>query len=193
MITVREMRELEEHAFENGATVDSLMERAGRACADEIGKRLGAGKKIVVFVGPGNNGGDGLVAARYLGKNNEVSLVIVKEPRTEAAKKNLERAKDAGLGCAPACDADIIIDAMLGIGARGALRGEIKEACMEFNRIKGFKIAIDVPTGVDADSGESDDDAVRADATICLHECKQGCAKAGKNIRGELWTVGIGL
>jgi hydroxyethylthiazole kinase-like uncharacterized protein yjeF len=193
MISVEEMRKLEEKAFASGVDVDELMERAGKACAEEIEERLGTGKKIAVFIGPGNNGGDGLVAARYLKKSNNVSLVLVKEPSTGAAKKNLERAKKAGLGFSGVRDADVIIDAMLGIGAKGELRGEIREACRRFNLMAGFKIAIDVPTGVDADSGESDGDAARVDATICLHECKQGCAKAGKNISGELWIVDIGL
>jgi NAD(P)H-hydrate epimerase len=189
MISVDEMRQLEEKAFSSGVKIEDLMERAGKACADEIETRLGTGKKIVLFIGPGNNGGDGLVAARYLNQNNDVSIVLVKEPKTDVAKMNLQRAKEAGVKFTDESDAEIIVDAMLGIGAKGALRGEIKEACRKINLMKGFKIAIDVPSGLDADSGEEDEDAIKADSTICLHDCKKGCEKAA----GELWIVDIGL
>lgn len=188
MISAQEMRELEGRAFASGTTVEELMERAGKACADEIEKRLGTVKKIAIFIGPGNNGGDGLVAARYLHGKNDVSVVLVREPATDAAKMNHKRAKDAGVRLADCDEADIIIDAMLGIGARGPLRGEIRNACIRINRMKGFKVALDVPSGVDAD-GNVDADSVKADATICLHECKKGCEKTG----GELWVVDIGL
>ena len=130
MLTVKRMRELEEKAFASGTTVEELMERAGRKCAELIESKLGAGKRILVFCGPGNNGGDGLVCARYLNEKNEVSVILVKEPGTDIAKKNLSRAKEAGVEISASCDkADIIIDALLGIGAKGALRGEIKGAC----------------------------------------------------------------
>ncbi len=189
MISVEEMRRLEEDAFASGVRIEDLMERAGKACAEEIEKRLGAGKKLAIFTGPGNNGGDGFVAARYLNERNDVVVVLVKEPKTDVARMNHQRAREAGVEFGDVEDADIIVDAMLGIGARGALRGEIREACRRINQMGGFKVAIDVPTGVDADSGERDDDAVRPDATICLHDCKKGCANEG----GELWVVNIGL
>jgi ADP-dependent NAD(P)H-hydrate dehydratase / NAD(P)H-hydrate epimerase len=189
MISIQEMRLLEERAFASGASIDSLMESAGKACAHEIEKRLGRGKKIAVFVGAGNNGGDGLVAARYLKEKNDVTVVIVKELKTDAARKNLERAKEANLKFADIEDADIIIDAMLGIGTIGTLRGEIKETCKKINQMKGFKVAIDIPTGVDSNVGKCDEDAIKADATICLHDCKKGCEKSA----GELWIVDIGL
>ncbi len=189
MISGEEMRQLEEKAFASGVNIDALMERAGKGCTEEIERRLGNGKRILLFIGPGNNGGDGLVAARYLNEKNDVTIVIVKEPKTDAARKNLERAKDAGLRFGILDDADIVVDAMLGIGATGALRGEIKEACRRINQMKGFKVAIDVPTGIDAGSGECDGDAVKADATICLHDCKEGCEK----LAGEFWVVDIGL
>jgi hydroxyethylthiazole kinase-like uncharacterized protein yjeF len=189
MISVDRMRHLEERAFASGVTIESLMERAGKACALEIERRLGTGKKIAIFIGPGNNGGDGLVAARYLREKNDVVVVVVEEPKTDVAKLNLQRAKEAGVEFADADSADIIIDAMLGIGARGALRGEIREACRKINLMDGFKVAIDVPAGLDADSGEKDIGALKADATICLHDCKKGCETGA----GEQWIVDIGL
>jgi len=186
-ITVKEMRELEEKAFARGATVLELMERAGEECAHLIETKLGTGKRIVIFCGPGNNGGDGFVCARYLSKNNDVSLIIPIEPKTEAAKENLRKAQEAGIGVVESIgEADVVIDALLGIGAKGPLRGPIKDACRSINSSKAYKISIDVPTGTDADRGESDSDAVKPDATICIHAPKTGQA-------GELWIADIGL
>ncbi len=194
MITVKGMRQLEEMAFASGATVEELMEKAGKRCAELVESRLGTGKKILVFCGPGNNGGDGLVCARHLNERNDVSVILVKEPSTEVARKNLEKAKEAGVEIASSCDkADIIIDALLGIGAKGALRGEIKGACRIINGMGGFKVSIDVPTGMDADTGECDEHAVKPDATICIHAPKAGEIKAGKEKTGMLWVVDIGL
>ncbi|MFH1684970.1 MAG: NAD(P)H-hydrate epimerase, partial [Candidatus Micrarchaeota archaeon] len=122
-----------------------------------------------------------------------VKIILVKDPKTDASRKNLEQVKDSVGLIAQIEEADIIIDAMLGFGAKGALRGEIKDACKMINKMKGFKVAIDMSTGLDADSGEVDPDVIISDATICLHKCKKGVAKAGKKITGELWVVPIGL
>ncbi|MBU0527449.1 NAD(P)H-hydrate epimerase [Candidatus Micrarchaeota archaeon] len=192
-ISVQEMRKLEEKAFARGVSILELMEEAGKNCAMIIESKLGTGKKIIVFTGPGNNGGDGLVAARYLRQKNQVKIILVKDPKTDASRKNLEQVKNSVGLIAQIEEADIIIDAMLGFGARGALRGEIKDTCKMINKMKGFKVAIDMPTGLDADSGEVDPDVIISDATICLHKCKVGVAKAGKEIVGELWIVPIGL
>ncbi len=197
-VSVEEMRQLEQKAFERGTGVLELMERAGKGCADIIRSRLGTGKKIVIFCGPGNNGGDGLVCARHLLQSNVVKIVLATEPKTEAAKTNLEKAKEAGIqiiGLDEADDelenAEIVVDALLGIGAKGSLRPPISDACRKINSCKAFKIAIDVPSGVDADSGEADADAVRPDATICIQAVKKGVTESENS--GELWIVGIGL
>lgn len=198
MISVSEMRRLEEEKFAKGTTVLELMERAGRECAKLIESKLGTGARIIIFCGPGNNGGDGLVCARYLRERNDVTVVLPIDPKTEAAKANHERAKAEGVKfgsvdetrCAPA---EIVVDALLGIGAKGSLRGSIKEICVMINSRKGFKVSVDVPTGMDADSGECDPDAVKPNATICIHAPKSGEEKAGKEKTGELWVADIGL
>jgi NAD(P)H-hydrate epimerase len=193
-ISVREMRELEEKAFSGGTSVLELMERAGKECARLIESRLGKGKKIIVFCGPGNNGGDGFVCARYLAEANDVSLVVPIEPKTEEARANHHRAEDAGIRTVKLDEAhgekaDVVVDALLGVGAMGALRGLVKGSCSMINSMKGFKVSIDVPTGMDADTGGRDPDAVRPDATICIHAPKKGVGKAA----GELWIADIGL
>lgn len=198
---VAEMRALEERAFASGETVLGLMERAGTECARLIQAKRGAGNRMLVFCGPGNNGGDGLVCARRLAAGNEVAVVLPAGAKTDAAKANLERAKREGVrivGLGEAADGrwDVVVDSLLGIGARGALRSPIRGACAMINGLRAdgaFVVSIDVPTGMDADTGECAEGAVRPDATICIHAPKRGEAGAGREASGELWVADIGL
>jgi len=192
------MRALEEKAFAKGVTVAELMERAGRECARLIEAKRGTGNTILVVCGPGNNGGDGLVCARYLAEKNDVTIVMPLEPKTDAAKANFELAEAAGLRFAsmsetPALKPDIVVDALLGIGAKPGLRGEILDACMLINSFDTFTISIDIPTGMDADTGECDPDSVIPNATICIHAPKSGEIRAGATKTGLLWVADIGL
>lgn len=196
-MSIAGMRALEEKAFASGTTVLGLMERAGAGCARLIESRWGAGNRILIFCGPGNNGGDGLVCARYLARNNDVTVIMPIGPKTEDAQTNRKRAEDAGvwmgsMGSVDELGPDIVVDALLGIGAEGGLRGPIKKACKAINSIDALKVSIDVPTGMDADSGKCDKDAVRPDATICIQAPKTGEIDA-KEKTGELWLVDIGL
>jgi len=197
-ITVSEMRSLEEKAFARGVTVLELMERAGKECASIIETKQGTGNRTLIFCGPGNNGGDGFVCARYLAAKNEVFVVMPVELKTDTSKTNCKLALDSGIkfigmGEAVTVRADIIIDALLGIGAKGALHGSLKEACKIINSLDSFIVSIDVPTGMDAETGECNLDAVKPNATICIHAPKTGEIKAGKNKTGELWIADIGL
>jgi len=192
-ISVQEMRNAEERAFASGITVLELMERAGAECAKLIEKNMGTGARIIVFCGPGNNGGDGLVCARYLQEKNEVVVILPIEPKTEAAKVNLEKAKKLGIMIESEIPneifkPDIIVDALLGIGTSGPLRGKIKDFCKAINLLPGKKISIDMKTGMDLVHNKLDGDSVKADAVICIH-----APKAGQNSGEELWVADIGL
>jgi NAD(P)H-hydrate epimerase len=183
-ITPEEMYKLEKRLFAKGITIPELMEHVGKECARIIEEKRGKGKKVMVFCGPGNNGGDGLVCARYLAKDNDVVIVMVAKPKTEAAKTNLRMAQEAGVPITSLDDLespeeDIVVDALLGIGASGPLRGDIKEACALINSMDAYKISIDVPTG----SGQ--EDGVKPEATIALH--------LPKAEGGEIWIVDMGL
>lgn len=197
-ITVPEMKAMEEKAYSSGTTERELMERAGRGCAGIVERNTGKDNSILVFCGPGNNGGDGLVCARYLSTKNKVAAVILSEPKTEISRINLERARDAGVKIIPLEDAHsfshkVIVDALLGVGARLPLEGRVKEACDIINSSSGFTISIDVPTGMDAGTGEKDVSAVKPDATICIQEPKKGVVLGGEANTGELWILDIGL
>ncbi len=183
-ITVAEMREYEESRIRNGTSVLELMEQAGKGAAEIIIRKLGTGNRITVVCGPGNNGGDGYVCARYLRKENRVNIVEAGAPMTREAAENREKVVELISG---GIDGDIVVDAMLGIGSRKPLRGRIREIC---RMLRGKKvISIDVPTGVDADSGEADDYAVMPYATISVHMPKTGVLKYGK--AGLMWTIEI--
>lgn len=197
------MRHLEETAFASGTKVHELMERAGAGCARMIETKTkpetrNRKRSIIIFCGPGNNGGDGFVCARHLNQKNEVYLVVPIDPKTDVARAKMQEAKNKQIKIISMDEAaflkpDIIVDALLGIGAKLPLRGEIKEACRLINSMQGFKVSIDVPTGMDADSGETDPDAVVPDATIVLHAPKTGMEKAGKEKTGDIWVLDIGL
>ncbi|MEM2897160.1 MAG: NAD(P)H-hydrate dehydratase [Candidatus Bathyarchaeia archaeon] len=205
-VTCEEMRALELNSEYLGITPLQLMENAGKAVADEIVKRFEKTSKVIVFAGVGRNGGDGMVSARHLadaGFKIEFHLVGKEEEITEDAvlsnwkaiknmgsSINLREIPDSSL--IHPVDSDVIVDALLGIGIRGKLRQPILQAVKAINESKGFKIAIDVPTGIDADSGDLMDNAVRSNLTITFHKKKTGFEKA-KECIGELKVVKIGI
>ena len=135
-----------------------LMENAGRSAAEEIEKNYGSQKKISIFCGVGNNGGDGFVAARFLAQKNEVTLYLVGTPdsiRTDEARRNwnilkytsIQKVyiKDSADIQVPDCD--IIVDALLGTGILGELREPYRKLVQLLNTCKAAKVALDQPTG----------------------------------------------
>src|SRR3990172_3165112 len=131
MISATEMRVLDRNAQHFGVSILDLMEAAGKAVADVARARLGAGgKHVLVVCGTGNNGGDGLVAARPLAKDARVTVLLARSPdqfATQEAQTNFERLRDvqilAGLDRSEEAIAqsDILVDALLGIGVEGSL------------------------------------------------------------------------
>ncbi len=140
------------------------MENAGRNMAELFEKKHGSGKKIAIFCGPGNNGGDGYVMARYLERKNAVNVYVVAPPKTDAASANLSilrklievraaMGKSSSLAIADADEIktinkkyDFIVDAIFGAGARVPLAEPFKSAVDAMNKLNAKKIAVDVPT-----------------------------------------------
>jgi len=187
-LSSREMRILDVNSEYFGVSVARLMENAGRGVAEVIEKRFGAkGKRIEVLCGPGNNGGDGFVAARHLaGKGARVTVLLVggeARIRTREARKNWEKLKGLGgvkrkpfsklVDIEPG--ADLLIDALLGTGVRGEVREPFKSIIKKVNAAKAPKVSVDVPSGMDSDTGKGD--CVRADLVIALHAPKKGAVK----------------
>jgi hydroxyethylthiazole kinase-like uncharacterized protein yjeF len=208
-ITPDEMSELERSASEYGLGVRELMENAGRGVADFIVSRYGVVKRICVVCGGGNNGGDGLVAARYLSERYRVDVVLLTSPeriRSEEARKNwralagtkavLHVAEDvAGLigNSSPIADAEVIVVAIFGTGVKGGVvREPYATAIAMINGSKVAKVAIDLPSGIDPATGAASRPVVRADVTVALHHPKIGL-KGREEFTGEVVVVPIGI
>ena len=184
-----------------GIPEERLMEHAGTAVAAAVRAlavdldRWGSGP-IVIFAGPGNNGGDGFVAARRLAlAGAEVVVVLVASeirPKGATSARNWDRiARDAGIRIVhPPVARDVamlgqgidkaavVVDALLGTGVRGVLREPVRSAVELIRRASDDGIpvvAVDTPTAVDLSSGEPSDPAVRADLTVTFHRPKTGC------------------
>jgi NAD(P)H-hydrate epimerase len=205
-ITSKEMRALEINSEYFGISLLQLMENAGSSIAQEIASRYSQKKKVAIFCGLGGNGGDGFVAARHLvGLGYKVSVFLFGKSKWinhKAAAKNwislqtlnenieIKQIFDSAISFQ--VDSDVIIDALLGTGSKGELRQPILQAVKHINSLNGIKIAIDIPTGIDADTGQLGNNAVKADMTITFHKLKQGLIQA-KKYCGEIIVRQIGI
>lgn len=195
-----EQRKLDEWAIgERGIPGTELMERAGRGLADVVSEVAPAGR-VAVVCGKGNNGGDGLVAARILRERGREVSVLLLAPGDELrgdARTNLERLP----GPAPISfsareleGAVSIVDAILGTGFSGEPREPAAGAIEAINSVNAVVVACDVPSGVDASTGEVAGVAVRARATVTFHAAKPGLWIApGKDHAGEVRVIDIGI
>ena len=166
ILTVAQMRAAEEALIAAGETVDSLMQTAGRGAAEWVW-RIAAGRPVTVLCGPGNNGGDGYVIAETLRQRGvTVTVVAPMEPKTGAA----QRARAAFGG--PFADSDkggVFVDCLFGSGQTRPLGAELAGLLRELASHHHFRVAVDLPSGVESDSGALlDDDLPRCDLTIVL-------------------------
>lgn len=179
------MREADQRAIAGGATEDELVARAAAAVARSVTRRLGGvyGRRVTVLAGPGNNGADGIVAARLLaGRGIGTDVFRIAEGLDAAA---LDRA----LG-----RADLVVDAMYGTGFRDGLAGPAAEAARALAAAGVPVLAVDIPSGVDGATGAVRGPAVRADATVCFAALKPGlCAEPGRSYAGAVRVVDIGI
>lgn len=207
LVTASEMREIESRAFAAGATVEGLMENAGRGVALAVRDHFGnvRARRIVILVGPGNNGGDGLVAARYLYELGASVLVCLLTPRPHR-DPNLEALQGLDLevmafetGVAPELweeldRAEAIIDAVLGTGSQRPLSGHLAEIFERLKSRRATLFAVDLPSGLNADTGALDPHACGADVTLTLGFSKVGLHLwPGSSLAGEVRVLDIGL
>ncbi len=204
-ITVKEMRVLETNAIGLGISLLRLMEAAGKSVADVISSRLEKNDhKIVALMGKGGNGGDALVASRYLASLGfKVEIIpaydpkLITSPDTKTSFEIVSRLPSIRIhkpgSIEPIEDADVIIDGLLGTGVRGKIRSPIKELVEASNNTKALlKVAIDTPTGVNPDTGEVHGIAFKADITVTFHDIKPGLLKA-KDYTGDIIVANIGI
>lgn len=208
IVSVEEMRALEARSEAAGVSTEELMQRAGLAVAREVRRLLGgtAGARIAVLVGPGNNGGDGLVAARHLADWRARVQVYLLAPRAPE-DANLAAVDERGVLVQEGVGdlqtylgaADTVLDAVLGTGRSRPLGGAFKEAFEVVRRERARRptlktVALDIPSGLDADSGAVDPAAFPADVTITLGFPKQGLYRgAGPAAAGRVAVVDIGI
>ncbi|MGC2372546.1 MAG: NAD(P)H-hydrate epimerase, partial [Solirubrobacteraceae bacterium] len=198
------MRAVDRWAIDQrGVSSLELMERAGEGVAAAI-QRFAHDGPLVVVCGKGNNGGDGLVAARLLREAaREVAVVCVclAEDLSPDARANLERLPgerptrlDEVAALEAIAGAVAIVDALLGTGFEGEPHGEVADAIEEVNAAPGRVLSIDVPSGVDASTGVIAAVAIEAEATVTFHAAKPGLwINPGKLHAGELTTIEIGI
>lgn len=197
------MRDADRRATEEHAIPSILlMERAGFAAAKEILAQAWGLRAAVIVVGRGNNGGDGMVVARHLadaGWDVEVVAPGGEAPATPDATTMTAIAASLDLGVgrfdptAPHPEA-VVVDALLGTGAQGAPRGGVAEAVEWIAAHEGPVVALDVPSGVEADTGRVEGAAVRADLTVTFHGDMVGLhVEPGLGRSGRVAVVGIGI
>ena len=178
----------------------ALMEAAGLAVARLATALAPHARRVQVWAGPGNNGGDGLVAARHLhaaGRAVQVSLPVEATAQPADAAEALAQAHAAGVSIAQGTEtepADLIIDALLGVGTRRAPVGDMAQAIAAINNTGKPVLAVDLPSGLHPDTGMPlGEHAVRAHATLALLSLKPGCFTGrGRDHAGAVWFDDLG-
>ncbi|MBD3202931.1 NAD(P)H-hydrate epimerase [Candidatus Woesearchaeota archaeon] len=188
MITTNQMRKLEDLSEKHGVSKLVLMENAGRGVYEKINEKYDLeNKSVLVVCGSGNNGGDGFVIARYLKKNKFNVKVLFLGDENKLRKesgynyfrfrekyndffntKNFKKLIDS---------ADIIVDAMIGFGISGKLREPYSSVIDLINKDNSIKLCVDIPTGIDPDSGKINDKFVSPDLIYTFHDIKPGLQK----------------
>ena len=209
IFTTAQMKAAERLSNEMGVTYQRLMENAGCAAAAFIRRSVGSvvGRNFMVFCGGGNNGGDGFVVARKLFEEgaNVITVLCGGAPRTDEAKYMyncilaaditvLDFAEDRTKIDELIGGADYIVDGLFGTGFSGEFGEPFGEIAALINEAKAVKIALDIPSGVNAESGEAAKGAVRADYTVAFDALKPGhILLPGREFCGKAAEVDIGI
>jgi NAD(P)H-hydrate epimerase len=178
-ITFQEVHVLDANSEYRGVPTMTLMENAGKGTAEHILETGGAGKRVLVICGSGNNGGDGFVVARHLEKEAEVEIALLRsrdKVRSEISRANLRYAEEVFIPItsdvqelgAKVAASDILVDAILGIGITGPPRGVYADAVELINGSGKRIISVDIPTGWGTDL------AIRPESTVTFHAPKIG-------------------
>ena len=199
------MMQIEENGHQMGFLRKFMMENAGASAVKRLDQKFENidSKNILIFAGLGNNGGDAFVIARHLaGHGSKVTVVLLGFPekiKTEEGRWNwelLEKMKSIKLitGEKTSFDfnADIIVDGILGTGISGDIREPYASAMKFVNDSNAFKLAVDVPSGLDPDTGNTSNVFVSVDVTVTFHKMKIGMPKR-KDLCGLIYVEKIGI
>jgi ADP-dependent NAD(P)H-hydrate dehydratase / NAD(P)H-hydrate epimerase len=195
LVTCEEMKSAEEAAFARGVQAEDLMEEAGRGIAEIVRQFHHTPGICSVFCGKGHNAGDGLVAARYLagsGWSIDLQFAYPEAMLSALTAKKLRELPRSSSSWGR--HSKIVLDGLLGIGARGEPRGEIAESIRSLNRVRreegAWVLAIDIPSGLDGDTGVPASTCVEADLTATIACAKMGLvADTATNVVGRLAVV----
>ncbi|WP_268238679.1 NAD(P)H-hydrate dehydratase [Halarchaeum nitratireducens] len=184
-ITAARMAAVDRNAAALDVSTKQLMESSGHALARAVRDVAAPGDSVTVLAGRGNNGGDAFVAARFLDGDVDVSVRLLGRPETittEIARENWAALQSAEIDAERVLDSkslalgdpDVVLDGVLGTGVTGAPREPERSAIVAANEADATVVSVDVPSGMDADTGEVADVAVEADRVVTFHDLKPG-------------------
>ena len=202
-ISVDQMYQIENKGHDMGFLKKFMMENAGAASVKRLIEKFGSvkGKNILIFIGVGNNGGDGMVMARHLaGYDADVTVKLLGDPekiKTEESNWNwslLQKMPSVKLLSDDYLDfkPNNIIDGILGTGITGDIREPYATAINFINQTDCYKFAVDVPSGLDPQTGETANIYTKCDITVTFHKMKKGIPKR-KDLTGEIFVEKIGI
>ena len=195
--SVEEIQTIEKKEFKKLKNSYVLMKRAGTNCAKKIYKSK-LNSKFIVLCGPGNNGGDGLVISKVLKKLNQNVILYCLwsntykgDAKIAYTKNRLTKNNYNGLNIPKN---SIIIDCIFGIGLKRKVKGIYKKIIKKVNSSKQHVISIDIPSGINGNSGKIMGEAIKADNTYTLHAKKIGLTvNAGMKYSGKISIIDIGI
>lgn len=214
LVTAKEMKALDVQAQNDYAMPGILlMDNAAQAVAEAVHEALKAleGERVVIFCGGGNNGGDGLGAARWLQSygvsvrafivgaaldavQGDAAVELAMFTKAGGRVEELSTEDDWVLAELAASKADVLVDALLGTGFHGELEGDVLRACELLNKSEKYILAVDIPTGVNADNGAVCEQAVRADHTVTMALVKTGLLLyPGREYCGDIELADISM
>ena len=205
-ITVKEMVAIEMNAEALGVSTQLMMENAGRAIANEIEARYPVGSKVISVSGLTGNGGDAFTAARHLAcKGYKVESWILGDPKNITLRNSqvnynavkhmtqsikIKEIRDSSL--IEPIKADVVIDGLIGTSLRGPLRAPVLQMVKAINASDAYKVSVDIPTGMEAATGDIHSEAVKADLALTFHKPKT-CYKNNPSSVKELIPTSIGV
>jgi len=204
-ISVKQMMQIENNGHDMGFLKKFMMENAGASAVRILRDRFEdlSSKKVLIFAGLGNNGGDALVMSRHLaGYGSKVRLHLLGDPqriKTEESQWNWELLNKmnsleiiTGNDIDTSYQPDIIVDGILGTGITGEIKEPYSSAMDFINSSAAFKVAVDVPSGLNPDNGENANKVIKADLTVTFHKMKEGMPKR-TDVCGKIYVEKIGI
>jgi hydroxyethylthiazole kinase-like uncharacterized protein yjeF len=199
LLTPKEMGRADTLAIESGVAGAILMENAGRAVAEEVARRFPDAEGVAILCGPGNNGGDGFVAARHLTERGySVRLGFdgdeARLPSDAAAMAKRYQGRREPLDDDLIAGADVVVDGLFGAGLARPVEGKLARLIESVNASNLPVVAIDVPSGIDGTTGRVMGTAIRATATVTFFRLKPGhLLLPGRSLCGEVQLADIGI